>query len=130
MIWLVYPYVVIAILGMGLIWQVNAPLDQEETPSLKRHYTFFNRTTIGLMIMSFLTGIGVILFNSMADEPEKLFYWVKSLVYLEPDMELIRSISFLSRSHFVLLLTFLLMFSFSKYVWYLRPRKVLTKHKE
>lgn len=129
MLWLVYPYAVVAILGMGLIWKVNTPLDQDESSSFKKGYQFLNRTTIGLMILSFLTGIGVILFDNISNDPEKLFYWVRSLVYLEPDMELIGSISFLSRSHFLLLLTFLMILPFSKYVMYLWPSRWLSKQK-
>lgn len=129
MLWLVYPYTVVAILGMGLIWKGNDPLDQEEGSSIKKGYQFLNRTTIGLMIMSFLTGVGVILFNNISNDPQKLFHWVKSLVYLEPDMELIKSISVLSRSHFLLLLTFLLILPFSKYIKYIWPLRLLPKQK-
>lgn len=129
MLWLVYPYAVVAILGMGLIWKVNTPLDQDEGGSFKKVYQLLNQTTIGLMIMSFATGLAVILFMNISNEPEKLFYWVKSLVYLEPDMELIGSISILSRSHFLLLLTFLLILPFSKYIKYFWPIALLSKEK-
>ncbi|GEM_PF-3695238 len=119
MLWLVYPYAVIAVLGMGLIWQVHPRLEQEEVRSIQRFHKFLNRTTIALMLLSFLTGIGVVLFNRISDDPEKLYHWVKSLMHLEPDTALIEDISLLSRTHFILLLTFLFILPFSKYIRYL-----------
>lgn len=117
-LWLIYPYVVVAIVGMGWIWRVDTKNNDDEKVSFKKRSLFLNRIIISLMFLSFSTGVGVILFNSITNEPEKLFHWVKSLVYLEPDMDLIRSTSFLSRTHFILLLTFLLLLSFSTYIGY------------
>jgi nitrate reductase gamma subunit len=117
-LWLIYPYVVVAIVGMGWIWRVDTQTNDDEKVSFKKRSLFLNRTIISLMFLSFSTGVGVILFNSITNEPEKLFHWVKSLVYLEPDLDLIRSTSFLSRTHFILLLTFLLLLSFSTYIGY------------
>lgn len=127
MLWLVYPYAVVAILGMGFIWKANTPIEQEERGVLRLGYKFLNRTTIGLMILSFASGIAVIMFNGIANESVKLYHWVMSLVYLDPDMDLIRSISFLSRTHFLLLLTFLVLLPFSKYIRYLWPPRYMTK---
>lgn len=115
-IWLIYPYVVVAVLGMALIWRVNGPSVQEEMKFLYKLGAIVNRMILVLMVLSFLSGFGVIAFYSMTNEPEKLFYWVRSLIYLQPDLDLIGSISFLSRTHFLLLLTLLLALSFSKYI--------------
>lgn len=129
MLWLVYPYAVVAVLGMGLIWQAHPRIEQDDLSPIRRIYTLLNRTTIGLMLLSFLTGTAVILFNSMTDEPEKLFYWVRSLVYLDPDLDLISSVSLLSRTHFLLLLTFLFLLPFSKYIRYLWPPRLFSKQR-
>lgn len=128
-LWLVYPYAVVAILGMGLIWKANPPVYQEEQESVKKYHIFLNRTTIGLMFLSFGSGIVILLFNGIANESAMLYQWVLSLINLDPNMELIRSISFLSRTHFLLLLTFLLLLPFSKYICYLWPPSFMTKVK-
>lgn len=128
MLWLVYPYAVVAILGMGLIWKAN-PVEQEGQESVRKYHIFLNRTTIGLMFLSFGSGIAILLFNGVANESAMLYQWVLSLINLDPNMELIRSISFLSRTHFLLLLTFLLLLPFSKYIGYLWPPKLMTKLK-
>lgn len=127
MLWLVYPYAVVAILGMGFIWKANTPIEQEKQGILRLGYTFLNRTTIGLMILSFASGLAVIMFNGLANESAKLYQWVLSLIYLDPDMDLLRSISFLSRTHFLLLLTFLVLLPFSKYIRYLWPARYMTR---
>lgn len=133
MFWMIYPYIVIAILGMALVWQIKSPGDQDGEDLNGRFSLLLNGTIKGLMILSLLSGIGVIWFYHMSNEPEKLFYWVKSLVVLNPDTSLIENISILTRTHFILLLTFILVLSFSSKISYLwRPhlyfkRKFLKK---
>lgn len=118
-LWVIYPYAVVAIIGMGIIWQVSGSGEQDHEKLYKKMSLFLKHSIIGLMVLSFATGLGVILFYSISNDPEKLFFWVKSLVILEPDMDLIGSISVLSRTHLLLLLTLLLMLSLSKYIRYL-----------
>ncbi|WP_019153268.1 respiratory nitrate reductase subunit gamma [Robertmurraya massiliosenegalensis] len=126
-IWLIYPYVVVAVLGMALIWRVNGRSVQEEMKFLYKLGSVVNRIILVLMALSLLSGIGVVVFYSITGDPEKLFYWVKSLVILDPDLDLIGSISILSQTHFLLLLTMLLALSFSKYIGVLQGPKLLFK---
>src|SRR5690554_5355389 len=114
-IWLVYPYLVIAILGMGLIWQINVPLTAVNHDYKKSLFMqkFFNRFLMILLILSIITGIGVIIFYNVTDDPLLIFHWVMSLISLNPQLEIIESISTLSRTHLFFLSTFLCMVAFS-----------------
>lgn len=114
-IWLVYPYLVLAIFGMGFIWQVNIPVftTSEEYRKNQLIHKFFNRFLMILLILSFITGICVFIFYHVTNEPILIFHWVKSLVFLDPELEIIESISPLSRTHLILFSTFICLFAFS-----------------
>lgn len=128
LLWMIYPYIVIAIVGMALVWQIKTPVDQDEEELRGTFSKLLHRIIKALMILSLITGIGVVLFYNLSNDPEKIFYWVKSLVFLNPDMALIENISFLSRLHFMLLLTSLLLLSFSnKFSFILRPYQYFKK---
>ncbi|WP_153124878.1 respiratory nitrate reductase subunit gamma [Peribacillus tepidiphilus] len=127
MIWVIYPYVVVAILGMGIVWQYDEKHVEGNACSKKNLKLKLQKWIIkGLFLMSFLTGAGIIHFYSMVSEPKKLFLWVMSLIQLNPDMDIIKSISILSQAHVVLLMTLLLVLSFSHYLrFFLKPHRWL-----
>ncbi|MFE8700347.1 respiratory nitrate reductase subunit gamma [Cytobacillus sp. FJAT-54145] len=128
-LWIIYPYSVVAILGMGIVWQIDATKIHEEHCSIMEENPILRRTVWSLMTLSILSGIGVVIFYSISDEPLRLFHWVVSLIALAPDMELIKNISYLSRIHLMLLLTFLLMLSFSRQIsYFLRPHRYFKKY--
>lgn len=118
-LWMIYPYTVVAILGMGLVWQYDMEKVVEGSQvELKTNQTL-KRSITSLMGLCLITGIAVFIFSSIANEPRQLFNWVLSLLRLQPDMELIMNISILSQVHLLLVLTLLLVFSFTKYISYL-----------
>jgi nitrate reductase gamma subunit len=127
-LWMIYPYTVIAILGMGLVWQYDLTRWQDDQLPDSIGSRMLKKTAGGLLILSFLSGIAVIFFYSMANEPVDLFYWVVSLIQLKPNMEVIESISILSRIHLILLLTSILVVSLTKYVYYIfKPHRYIKK---
>jgi nitrate reductase gamma subunit len=118
-IWMIYPYTVVAILGMGLVWQYDMEKVVEGSQVELKTSQTLKRTITSLMGLCLITGIAVFIFSSIANEPRQLFHWVLSLFRLQPDMELIMNISILSQVHLLLVLTLLLVFSFTKYISYL-----------
>ena len=104
---------------MGLVWQYDMSRVIEESEVELKTGDLLRGTLTSLMGLSLLTGIAVVLFSSINNEPEQLFNWVISLLRLHPDMNLIMNISILSQIHLLLVLTLLLVLSFTKYISYL-----------
>jgi nitrate reductase gamma subunit len=124
-LWIVYPYSVAAIVGMGLVWQYDA--SGEEGPRSKA-----GRLLLGLvktlMAASTATGIAIVLSGSIAYEPVLLFRWIISLAQLQPDMSLVMDVSILSKVHFIVVFLFLLSLAFTKEIYYLlKPHLYLKK---
>lgn len=120
MIWLIYPYGVIAILAMGLLWQNDpikgSPPDGSETMRFSKSIKITLRCLIFLCVFS---GVAIIFIYGMSNEPKQLLNWVISLVTLQPNTDIILSISLLSQIHVVLLFTFVLVLSFTSHVKYI-----------
>lgn len=127
-LWIIYPYVVFAVFGMGIVWQNDVENEYAQQNQPVESCRLLKKTVMGLMILSVITGLAVIYHSSMNNEPKLIFEWVMSLVRLQPNTEIIRNISFLSRMHFVVLLTFILFISFTNYLPYLlRPHLYFAK---
>jgi nitrate reductase gamma subunit len=128
-LWMIYPYSVLAILGMGIVWQYDMAKVIEDTEVELKTGQFLRRTITSLTGLSFLTGIAVMLFSNITNDPEALFQWVLSLLRFNPDVNLIMNISILSQVHLLLVLTLLLVLSFTKYISYLfSPHQFLKVH--
>ncbi|MFB6465310.1 respiratory nitrate reductase subunit gamma [Cytobacillus sp. Hz8] len=128
LLWIVYPYVVLAVLGMGIVWQMDVEDAQAQNIRSVKHSKLLSRTVLGLMILSVLTGLAVIYYTRINHEPKLIFEWVVSLIRFRPNTEIIRNISFLSRAHFMVLLTFILLISLTNYLPYLlRPHRLFQK---
>lgn len=113
-VWLVYPYTVAAVLGMGIVWQYDTPVQfdiMERKPG-----RVLNTIVKVLWLLTTLTGIGLIAFSRAAEELSTMFGWLIGFLHFSPDMELLTNASLLLRIHLILLFTFLLFFSFTKYV--------------
>lgn len=118
-LWLIYPYTIMVILGMGLVWQYDiAKVLEDADVNLKTSH-FLRSTITSLMCLSFITGLAVIFSTSMPNDPENLFNWFMSLLRFHPDINVIMNISILSQIHLFLVLTLLLLLSFTKYISYL-----------
>ncbi|MBA4536479.1 respiratory nitrate reductase subunit gamma [Bacillus aquiflavi] len=119
-LWIVYPYFAIAILGMGLVWRFDDDVNYIENPPYSVRASKILKCTVkSLLLLSLFSGISVFIFRSITNEPLLLFYWFVSLVQLNPDMDLIMNISILSRTHLLFLFTFLTMTSLTSYITYL-----------
>ncbi|WP_059173002.1 respiratory nitrate reductase subunit gamma [Bacillus sp. FJAT-27445] len=112
--WLVYPYTVAAVLAMGIVWQYDTP-DQFEEMQLKSG-VILNRIVKVLWLLTTLTGIGLMIFYRATDELKNMVEWLISFLHFNPDMGLLKHASALLQVHLLLLFTFLLFFSFTKYV--------------
>lgn len=128
-LWMIYPYSVVAIVVMGLVWQYDmAKVFDNKEVELKTN-RLLRKIVTCLIILSILSGIAVLFFSNISHEPQKLFNWVLSLLRLQPDMELIMNISILSQIHLLIVLTLLLVLSFTKYISYLfNPTRYLKLH--
>lgn len=120
MIWLIYPYVVIAILAMGLLWQ-NDPIkdsseDVTETIRISKSVKF---TLKSLIVLCVFSGAAIFFVYGMSNEPKQLLYWVISLITLQPKTDIVLNISLLSQIHIMLLFTFVLVLSFTSHVKYI-----------
>ncbi|MGM0902405.1 MAG: respiratory nitrate reductase subunit gamma [Bacillota bacterium] len=113
MLWIVFPYTVLAIVGMGLIWQLETPGGGKAKSTSER---FFTESLKWLLVLCTLTGLVVI---HLYDEIAQLFLWFLSFIQLQPDMSLIKNISFLSQIHIVIVFLFLLSLAFSNKICYL-----------
>jgi nitrate reductase gamma subunit len=124
-LWIVYPYTVVAIVGMGLVWRYDSSRDEEARSTAGKLLLMVVKV---MMAASTATGIAIVLSSSMADEPLLLFRWLISLAQLQPDISLILEISILSKIHFVVVFLFLLSLAFTKEIYYLlKPHQYLKK---
>ncbi|WP_079508069.1 respiratory nitrate reductase subunit gamma [Mesobacillus jeotgali] len=124
-LWIVYPYTVVAIVGMGIVWQYDASSDEGARTEAGRLLIVMVKI---LMAASTATGIAIVTSSSLADEPVLLLRWLISLVQLQPDMSLILDISVLSTVHFIVVFLFLLSLAFTKEIYYLmKPHHYLKK---
>ncbi len=113
MLWIVFPYTVVAIVGMGLIWQLDTPGGVKANSAVEK---FLTGSLKGLLILCTVSGLVVIHFYN---EVTQLFLWFLSFIQLQPDMSLIENISFLSQMHIVVVFLFLLGLAFSNKISYL-----------
>ncbi len=118
-IWVIFPYTVLAIVGMGLVWQYNEVALSEEDLSYFNPCCFINKLLKGLLVLTCLSGFAMVAFSAFSNEPIRLFQWVMSLVLLQPDMELVMNISIYSQVHFFVVCFFLLILAFTNKVAYL-----------
>ncbi len=124
-LWIVYPYSVVAIVAMGLVWQYDA--SREEGTRSKAGRLLLGIVKI-LMAASTATGIAIVLSSSIANEPVLLLRWLISLAQLQPDMSLVMDVSILSKVHFIFVFLFLLSLAFTKEIYYLlKPHLYLKK---
>lgn len=124
-LWIVYPYSVVAIVAMGLVWQYDA--SREEGTRSKAGRLLLGIVKI-LMAASTATGIAIVLSSSIANEPVLLLRWLISLAQLQPDMSLVMDVSILSKVHFIVVFLFLLSLAFTKEIYYLlKPHLYLKK---
>ncbi|WP_209437929.1 MULTISPECIES: respiratory nitrate reductase subunit gamma [Mesobacillus] len=124
-LWIVYPYSVVAIVAMGLVWQYDA--SREEGTRSKAGRLLLGIVKI-LMAASTATGIAIVLSSSIAYEPVLLLRWLISLAQLQPDMSLVMDVSILSKVHFIVVFLFLLSLAFTKEIYYLlKPHLYLKK---
>lgn len=115
-LWVVYPYSVAAIVGMGLVWQYDSAEDDGAESKFGRYLAC---TVKALMFLSTATGIAIVLSSSISNEPLLLLRLLISLAQLQPDMELVMNISTLSKVHFIVVFMFLLSMAFTKEIYYL-----------
>jgi nitrate reductase gamma subunit len=113
MVWIVFPYTVLAIVGMGLIWQLETPSGGKAKSTSER---FLTGSLRWLLVLCTLTGLVVI---HLYDEIAQLFLWFLSFIQFQPDMSLIENISLLSQMHIVIVFLFLLSLAFSNKICYL-----------
>lgn len=124
-LWIVYPYTVAAIVGMGIVWQYDSSCEEGSTTKVGRFLIWIVK---GLMFLSTATGIAIVLSSSISNEPIQLLRWLLSLAQLQPDMNLVMDISILSTVHFIVVLLFLLSLAFTKEIYYLlKPHLYLKK---
>lgn len=119
LLWIIYPYMVGVIFTMGIVWNCDITELYQDNNHMNRKSKMFRKTVKGLMFLSVSTGLAVLIFYGFDQDSLHLFQWLVSLISLRPDMELISNLSMLSRMHIVLVLTCLLMISFTKYINYL-----------
>lgn len=118
-LWMIYPYMVAVIFTMGIVWNCDTTELYGDNNKVIRKSNVFRQTVKGFLFLSTATGIAILVFNGFDKESIHLFQWLVSLIQLRPDMELIMNLSILARMHIVLVLTSLLMLSFTKYINYL-----------
>lgn len=119
LLWMIYPYMVAVIFAMGIVWNCDTTELFQNNIKLNRKSNVYRKTVKGLMLLSIATGISILIFNGFEKDSIHLFQWLVSLLSLRPDMELIYKLSILSRMHIILVLTCLLMLSFTKYINYI-----------
>jgi nitrate reductase gamma subunit len=119
LLWMIYPYMVAVIFTMGIVWNCDTTELYRGNNKANRKSNAFRHAVKGFIFLSTATGISILLFNGFDKESIQLFQWLVSLILLRPDMELIMNLSILARMHIVLVLTSLLLLSFTKYINYL-----------
>ncbi|MCM3667453.1 respiratory nitrate reductase subunit gamma [Mesobacillus maritimus] len=113
LLWIVFPYSVVAVVGMSLIWQLEANGTGSKRSTGDRILT---GSLKWLFVLGMLTGLVVTHFYQ---ETAQLYVWGKSLIQLQPDMSVINNISFLSQVHVIIVFSFLLGLAFSSHIRYL-----------
>ena len=122
LLWIVFPYMVLAIVGMGIIWQLDISKGVRSQSLPERILT---GSLKGLLILCTLTGLAMI---HLSNEFVQMVLWLLSLIQLNPDMNLILSISTLSQAHLIIFFLFLLALAFTNKIAYIiRPHLYLKK---
>ncbi len=113
LLWIVFPYSVSAVVGMGLIWQLDAPGGNNDNSKSQYVIKAVLRT---MLILSALSGFWMMHFS---DDSHHLLLWVASLIQFKPDLNLITNSSIILRAHFIIVFLFLLLLAFTNKVTYL-----------
>ncbi|CAM3659772.1 respiratory nitrate reductase subunit gamma [Mesobacillus zeae] len=119
LLWIVFPYSVGAIVAMGMIWQQDIPKDAEEAVG----YTIQGKVLVFsvklLLLLSSISGLAIIFIFGLTDEPVQLLRWLLSMLQFQPDIDLVKNISLLSRAHLITAFLFLLLLAFTNKISYL-----------
>jgi nitrate reductase gamma subunit len=116
LLWIVFPYMVVAIFGMGVIWQFDAPEGSRSSSVPER---ILSGSLKWLLILCTITGLGLIHFS---DEFSQMLLWLLSLLQFRPDMNLILSASLLSQTHLIIVFVFFLALAFTnKMAFIIKP---------
>jgi nitrate reductase gamma subunit len=118
-LWLIYPYTIMVIVVMGLVWQYDIAKVLDDSDVNLKTSLFLRKMITSVMCLSFITGLAVIFSSNIPNDPEHLFIWFMSLLQFNPDMNVIMNISILSQVHLFLVLTLVLLLSFTKYISFL-----------
>lgn len=118
-LWTIYPYSIMAIIGMGLVWQYDLTKVAENKHGKSKASIILKNTIISLSFLCLITGIAVVFYSNMTNDTEQLISWSLSLLRFNPDINGIMNITILTQIHLLLVLTLLLVLSFTKYITYL-----------
>lgn len=115
MLWIVFPYSVAAIVGMGLIWQLDVPIGAgDKAISKTKPITAFLLRV--LLLLSTLSGFWMLY---LSEQFVQLLLWLLSLIQFNPDMDLILNSSIIFQVHFIFVFLFFLLLAFTNKVRYL-----------
>lgn len=114
-LWIIYPYMVAMIMMMGSVWQCDYSVLYSENKYFSNLSKFLLLTVKGLFTLSLFTGFAVF-FNKVGNDSLDLLYWGISFITFRPNLHFINEMSLLTRMHMLVLFTFFLMYSFSRFV--------------
>jgi nitrate reductase gamma subunit len=115
-LWVIYPYAIIVIVGMGLVWQYDTAKVIESNEQEFKTSRLIRKLIQLLSVLCLISGMAVIGFAKINHDPTQLFNWTISLLKFNPNIEFIKQISIISQVHLFLVLTLLFVLSFTKYI--------------
>ena len=122
LLWIVLPYMVAAILAMGMIWRYDAAGSSKTTSFTQK---ILSRSIICLLGLCTATGLGMIHFS---EDFSRLLDWLISLLQFRPDMNLIEGATLLSQFHVIILMVFVLALAFTNNMGYILKPHLLIKY--
>ncbi len=122
LLWVVFPYMVAAVVAMSLIWQLDITNEGNEKSVKGFKKKLLSYIIWALLLLSSITGLAMVIESGMGNEPAKLLRWLLSMVQFHPDIDMVRNVSLLSRIHFVIAFLFLSFLACSnKLVYLMKP---------
>ena len=132
-LWIIYPYSVIPIVLMGLIWQYDFEyIKQYSTESGIQTLSIVKWMIRFLLIIVTMTGISLVFVDQLNGDRLLLVQWLIGLMTLSPSIDLILHSSIVTKIHIFTFFTLLFILPFTTYIRFItKPiRYIFNKQNE
>ncbi|RSK26448.1 hypothetical protein EJF36_06010 [Bacillus sp. HMF5848] len=118
-VWVVYPYSVLFVFIMGLVWQYDYAIAGVNEKNIFKT-TYSVRVLLNVLLVVIGTSFLFLnFFETIQPDRQLLINWTVSILTLRPDVNSITQSTLVTKIHLFTFLTMLLMLPFTSYIRYL-----------